>query len=199
MADFVRTIPPRKVFYPSMTPGNDSWGHSGKAQFRGVSNVGREWKEEYPPIRASNASTRKFLAYINNLWRNRTEFTIAHKHLGTPTNSPITGSLTMNGANQTGSTISVNASLSQPLLYGDVIKIAGINVVIDVVEDMTSGSDTTIVINPPLITGMTHIDGAVITYDNVKFTCVLDEGLEFPACDIDGVYEGFILKFRESP
>lgn len=199
MADFNRIVSPNKVFYPSMTPGNDSWGHSGKPQFRNINQAGREWKEEYPPMRASLASTRKFLAYINNLWRNRIEFTIAHKHLGTPANAPITGSLVMNGANQTGSTISVTASLSQPLLYGDIIKIAGINVVVDVIEDMTSGSDTTIVINPPLIVGMAHANGAVITYNSVKFNCVLDEGLEFPVSAVDGVYEDLVLKFRESP
>src|SRR3990167_107964 len=196
MSDFVRTIPPRKTFFPIMTPGDRSWSHSGKPHIRNINQVGREWIEEYPPMQANDSNVIKFLSYLNNLWRNGTIFTIKHKYLGIPANNPITGSLAMNGANQTGSTITVTTSLTQPLLYGDVITIEGINTVIDVVENMVNGADTSIVINPPIIQGMTHIDGAVITYNNVKFRCILDEGLEIPSCSIDGVYEGLILKFR---
>lgn len=199
MADFNRIIPPNKVSYPPMIPGQDSWGQSGKPQFRTTNQVGRTWTEEYAPMKASEANTRKFLAYINNLWRNRTIFTIQHKHLGTPTNAPVTGTLATNGASQTGSTLNVSANLSTVLLYGDIITIAGINTVFDIVENMTSGTDSTLIINPPITVGMIYSNPATITYNSVKFRCVLDEGLEFPECDIDGFYAGLILKFREAP
>ncbi len=198
MADFIRTIQPNKVTYPPMTPGQDSWGQTGKPQFRTTNQVGRTWTEEYPPMKASDSDTRKFLAYINNLWRNRTIFTIQHKHLGTPINNPVTGTLATNGASQTGSILNVSANLSAKLLYGDIITIAGINTVFDLVEDMTSGTDSTLILNPPITTGMSYTNPATITYNNVKFRCVLDEGTEFPSCDIDGFYEGLILKFREA-
>lgn len=199
MADFIRTKTPNKVTYPVMIPGQDSWGQSGKPQFRTTNQVGRTWIEEYAPMKASEADTRKFLAYINNLWRNRTIFTIQHKHLGVPINAPITGTLATNGASQTGSTLNVTANLTAALLYGDIITIAGINTVFDIVEDMTSGTDSTLIINPPITTGMTYSNPATITFNNVKFRCVLDEGLELPSCDIDGVYAGLTLKFREAP
>lgn len=198
MADFNRIIQPNKITYPIMIPGQDSWGQSGKAQFRTTNQVGRTWTEEYAPMKASDANTRKFLSYINNLWRNRTIFTIQHKHLGTPINAPVTGSLVMASAGQTGSTINVTASLSQPLLYGDIVTILGINTVFDVAEDMTSGTDSTLIINPPITTGMVYTSPYTITYNSVKFRCVLDEGLELPSCDIDGVYAGLTLKFREA-
>lgn len=198
MADFDRIIQPNKVTYPVMIPGQDSWGQSGKGQFRTTNQVGRTWTEEYPPMRASDSNTKKFLAYINNLWRNRTIFTIQHKHLGTPINNPITGTLVTSGAPQTGSTLNVSAGLSAKLLYGDIITIAGINTVFDLIEDMASGDDSTLILNPPITTGMTYSSPATITYNNVKFRCVLDEGLELPVCDIDGVYAGLILKFREA-
>lgn len=197
MADFIRTIQPKKVYYPQMSAGQDSWGQSGKGQFRTTNQVGREWTEEYPPMEASNANTRKFMAYINSLWRNRTIFTIQHKHLGIPINDPITGSLVVNGASQTGSTINVTANLSKPLLFGDIITILGINTVFDIMEDMSSGTDSTIVINPPITTGMVYMSPYTITYNNVKFRCVLGEGLELPSCD-ETAYAGLILKFRET-
>lgn len=197
MADFIRTISPKKVYYPQMSAGQDSWGQSGKGQFRTTNQVGREWTEEYPPMEASDADTRKFMAYINSLWRNRTIFTVQHKHLGIPINDPITGSLVVNGASQTGSTINVTANLSKPLLFGDIITILGINTVFDIMEDMSSGTDSTIVINPPITTGMVYTSPYTITYNNVKFRCVLGEGLELPSCD-ETVYAGLILKFRET-
>lgn len=198
MADFDRIIQPNKVTYPIMIPGQDSWGQSGKPQLRTTNQVGRTWTEEYPPMRASEANTRKFLAYINNLWRNRIIFTIQHKHLGIPVNAPVTGTLATNGASQTGSTLNVSANLSSSLLYGDIITIAGINTVFDIVENMTSGTDSTLIINPPITIGMTYSNPATITYNNVKFRCVLDEGLELPDSEVDGIYAGLILKFREA-
>ena len=199
MADFVRTIPPRKTFYPKMIAGLDSWGQSGKGQFRTTNQVGRSWKEEYTPMEVNKANTRKFLAYVNNLWRNRTIFTIQHKHLGIPINNPVTGTIVMASAGQTGSILNVTSNLSAPLLEGDLITILGINIVFDLAEDMTSGTDSTIVVNPPITTGMAYTSPYTITYNNVKFRCVLDEGLEFPSADIDGVYIGLTLNFREAP
>lgn len=199
MTDFIRTIQPIKVSYPQMISGFDSWGQSGKGQFRTDNGVGREWTETYPPMRANSANTKKFLSYINSLWRNRTLFTIQHKNLGIPINAPVTGPIVLSSAGQTGSTLNVTANLSRPLLCGDIINISGLNVVFDIIEDMTSGTDSTIVVNPPITTGMTYTSPYTIIYNNVKFRCVLDEGLEFPEYDLNDVYDGLVLKFREAP
>lgn len=195
MADFTRTMIPNKATWPKFPSGLDSYGLSGKGQFRSTLQVGRTWEEEYPLIKWNNASHRGFLAYINSLFRERTLFTISHYHLQTPLGT-ISGSPTVNGANQTGSTINTS-SISGTLKQGDIIKFASINIIYDVTADVSNGA-TSISISPPIFTGGSPANGAAITYTGVKFQCVIDE-LTMPIADKGLVYRGLKIKFRETP
>lgn len=203
MADFTRTIIPNKATWPKFPAGLDSYGLSGKGQFRSTLQVGRTWEEEYSPIKWDNVSFRGFLAYINSLFRERTLFTISHYHLQSPLGT-ISGNLYFYrpGAEQTGSTIQVSSSTSSQagfsgsLKLGDVIKFAGSNIVYDVAADVSGA--TSITISPPLFTGNGIVDDAVITYTGVKFQCVIDE-LTMPVADKGLLYKGLKIKFRETP
>ncbi len=194
MADFTRTIIPNKATWPKFPAGLDSYGLSGKGQFRSTLQVGRTWEEEYPTIKWNNVSHRGFLAYINSLFRERTIFTISHYHLQTPLGT-ISGSPTVNGANQTGSTINTS-SISGTLKQGDIITFANINTVYDVTADVSNGA-TSISISPPIFTGGSPATGAAITYTGVKFRCVIDE-ITMPMADKSLVYKGLKIKFRET-
>lgn len=202
MDDFTRTMIPNKATWPKFPAGLDSYGLSGKGQFRSTLQVGRTWEEEYPLIKWNNASHRGFLAYINSLFRERTLFTISHYHLQTPLGT-ISGNLYFYrpGAEQTGSTIQVSSSTSSQVAFtgtvkqGDIIKIATNNIVYDITADASNA--TSLGISPPLFTGNNIADDAVITYTGVKFQCVIDE-LTMPIADKGLVYRGLKIKFRET-
>ena len=198
MADFVRTIIPNRASWPKFPTGLDSWGQSGKGQFRAMTQIGRTWEESYPPIKYDNANARKFFSYINQLFRNRTIFTISHYHLLTPVNTPIAGTIVVNGASQTGSTLNVTSTLDKILKHGDVISIAGLNPIYDITADMAAPNASSIAISPPIFAGGSPADTAVITITAVKFRAVLEE-IQMPSADKNLVYVGLVLKFREVP
>ena len=202
MADFTRTIIPNKASWPKFPTGLDSYGLSGKGQFRSTLQVGRTWEEEYPAIKWNNASHRGFLAYINSLFRERTIFTISHYHLQAPLGT-ISGNLYFYRptVEQTGSSIQVSSSTSSQVAFtgtfkqGDIIKIATSNIVYDITADASNA--TSLSISPPLFTGNNIADDAVITYTAVTFRCVIDE-LTMPMADKSLVYKGLKIKFRET-
>ena len=195
MADFNRTYAvPSGSTWPKFPTGLESWGQSGKGQFRTTTQVGRTWEESYPPMKADAANTRAFIAYLNQLWNQKTIFTIKHPHLETPLGT-ISGSLTANGENQTGSTLTVNA-YTGTLLAGDIISIAGVNLIFDVIA---TPSSTTITISPPLVSGMNFSNGAVITYTGVTFRATLAEELVLPRSSYTEWYEGLTIRLRECP
>ena len=198
MADFTRTIIPNKATWPKFPAGLDSYGLSGKGQFRSTLQVGRTWEEEYPPIKWNNASHRGFLAYINSLFRERTLFTISHYHLQTPLGT-MNGGGSVSGASQTGSTLTVTACTSTgatALKQGDIIKLPGLNHIFDVTADVAQNA-TSIPISPPVFTGGSPTNGQAITYTGVKFQCVIDE-ITMPMSDKGLVYKGLKIKFRET-
>ncbi len=199
MSDFNRIFLPSEIALPVFPTGLESWGLSGKGQFRSTMQVGRIWEETYSLMSPNDPLTRAFIAYINELWREGTIFDIQHLDLLKPVNDPITGSLTVNGGSQTGSTLNVTSTLNKKLLAGDVVKIAGLNIVYDITEDMASPTASSIKISPPIFSGNSPSGGAAITYNDVKFRCKLYEDLKLPKRKGGGLYAGLTLKFRECP
>lgn len=195
MGNFNRIIIPSSASWPQFPTGIDSWGLSGKGQFRTTLQVGRTWEEVYPPIKYNTANTRAFLAYVNKLYRERTIFDVSHYHLLTPLGT-ISGSPTVDGANQTGTSIKVTA-LTGTLKHGDIIKFANINLVYDVTSNVSNGA-TSIPLSPPIFSGGSPASGAAITYTGVKFRAILVE-VKMPECGKDLLYRGLRLKFRECP
>ena len=204
MADFDRTYAvPSGSTWPKFPTGLESWGQSGKPQLRTTTQVGRTWEESYPPMKASDPNTRAFLAYINQLWQNRTIFTIKHPHLETPIGVPV-DNMYAYGANQTGTTLQVTknssgaqTAVSGTLKVGDIISIAGVNTIFDITADVSNF--TSVTISPPLISGMNFIAYAAITYTGVTFRATLVEDITLPVASYNTFYEGLRLKFREVP
>lgn len=199
MADFNRIFNPITTTWPKFPTGLDSWSLSGKGHFRNTMQVGRTWEESYSFMSPKDPLTRSFLAYLNQLWRERTIFDVKHKDLETPYNTPITGSIVVNGGSQTGSTINVTSTLNKILKAGDIIKFAGLNLVYDINEDMTSPTASSIKISPPIFAGGSPANGAAITITSVKFRAVLAENVQFPSRSGGKLYAGLTLKFRECP
>lgn len=196
MADFIRIFSPSDASWPPFPSGYENWSYSGVGQFRESLMRGRIWEEQYPPIFSEDVNLRKFMTYINMLWNTKTIFTIQHKHIGEPVGT-ISGSPTVNGASQTGSSI-ICTAITGTLKQGDVIKIAGLNIVFDVAADVGNGA-TSIPISPMIPVGNSPAHGAAITYTGIKFRAVLHENLVLPRCNIDRYYVGLTLKFRECP
>ena len=198
MGDFSRLYNPSGVEYFIGPSALSSWGQSGKGQFRDAQQVGCTWVEEYKQLPIDNDNTHAFLAYIRQLYRDKEPFTISYLHKLIPRNHPITGSITVNGASQTGSTINVTSGLDKILKAGDLITFANINTVYEIIANMSAPTASSIKISPPIYTGGSPANGAVITYSAVKFRCVIDT-LQMPKNDGTKLYSGLVLRFREAP
>ena len=202
MADFNRDYAvPSGSTWPKFPTGLDSWGQSGKPQLRTTTQVGRTWEESYPPMKASDANTRAFITYINQLWNQRTIFDIDHQHLGN-TLGTITGGGVINGASQTGSSITVTVltgtASTHALKQGDIIKLPGINHIFDVTSNVLVGA-TSIPVSPVIISGQSPTNSQAITYNSVKFHATLVGELVLPRASYDAYYEGLVISFREVP
>jgi len=184
MPTWPRTICPTQVSFPRFPGGLDSWGESGKGQVRSIMAVGRVWEEVYSPIRMDQEDTKEFIALINQYWRNRTVVEVDHRYFQTQMGAGG-GTPLVNGASQTGSSLDTDgwpASTSGVLKAGDIIKVAGIPYILDVTADADSdsGGNATLSISPPIFSGGSPADDAVITYTGVKYKCVIAEPPNIP-------------------
>lgn len=174
MADWPRTIKPRTMTLPRFPSAASSWGHSGKGQFRDLIAAGRMWEEVYPILEYDHEDVREFIANVNNYLRTGTSFDIEHYMLNTP-NGAGGGTPLVKGAAETGISIDTDGWPVSTLVLkaGDIIDIAGVPYVLDVLADVTSdgAGNATITINPPIWTA--PADNAAITVTGVKFKCVL--------------------------
>ena len=171
MPTWPRTILPTDATWPQFPGALAAVAQSGKTQLRATAQIGRVWTETYGPLQRSNQAVQAFLATVNNYWRNGTLFQIDHRGqrgiFGLGTGSP-----TVNGASQTGSSVVTTAwtaNQTNILRAGDVILLPGITVVYDVTADVNSGTAgaATIPINPPLYAGTSPTNGGAITRNNV--------------------------------
>ena len=282
MPAFPRTVLPQEVDWPRLPTGLKAFGESGKAQLRGIGQMGRVWAEHYGPMKLTDATNRAWLVLVESYWRNQTILDVDHRSLrtllgaggGSPlvslanatnvsasnndtitvttsaahgfavgdeieiaghTRSPdingihivatvpltttftipsVLGSYASGGGatgtvrvRGTGATIpTVGWPLSTLVLRaGDVIKVAGLNIVFTVTADVTSDafSAATIPINPPLYGGgLSVAHGAAITTNAtpgaVTFRAIIDD-MNVPRGRGLEIYMGLTLAFREIP
>lgn len=207
-ATWDRFIQPSRSTLPQMLGPLFSQAQSGIVQTRATQQVGRTWRETYPPIKiAADLNARALLAQCANFYRNGTRFLIDCKAfrylLGSGGGTPVVA-----GANQTGSEIATSGwtPLADVLKIGDVLTFAGLPLVYDVVQNIiTDGSGNTgIAINPPIFAGGSPANGAAITINstsgtaaNVLFTCVV-KSYNPPVAGPDEFYTGFEITFEES-
>lgn len=202
MAAWPRDILPQHSSSFIMPGALQAWSQSGKGQHRATVQVGRIWSETYPPFASTGAFGRKLIATINNLWRNGTAFTIDHRSYLTP-NGLGTGSPQVNGASQTGSTLSTKSwTGSNPVLRaGDIISIAGLSQIFDVVVDAPNlaAGITALTINPPIFAGGSPANSAAITYTGVTLNAFILSAPDIPPAGPDVMIAGLTVVFREAP
>ena len=200
MADFPRTIIPARTSAFQLPGSLKSWGHTGKVQTRTLGASGRSWEEEFPPLDVEAQATREFLAVINDYLRSGVSFTIDHRDYQTPKGAGG-GTPKVKGGSQTGSSLVTDGWPNSTLVFkvGDIFLVAGVLDAKDVLADVTSdgAGDATISLGPPILSGGSPADNAVITATGVKMTCVLD-GLVLPRSGPGRAQPGLKLSFREA-
>ncbi len=205
MTVFSRDILPRGTTYPEMPSSLLSFGQSGKAQIRSTQQVGRRWVETYPVMKMSDPTTRKFLAQIQNLYRNRvifdTDCRATRVLLGTGAGTPV-----VNGVSQVGANIITNGWTASQLVLkqGDVVQFGTISLVYDVTGDVTAdgSGNATIPINPPIYAGGSPVNGVAVVINSPAGTVhyrVFIERVVVPSAGPDEYMAGLQLHFCEAP
>lgn len=197
---------PRLCTPPRFPTGFQVWSQSGRASVRSFENVGRVWEETYPQLDGSDANVRALIEAINRSLRQPTLWDVQHPYWhvrrGLGGGSPL-----VNGASQTGSNLIIDGAsnnISNWLVQGDIIQVVGGTVVFDVTGPVnTNGSgQATIPIHPPIFTGGSPADNAVVTINpaSIFFKAYLADASDFPDMD-SSVYldAGLRLTFREQP
>lgn len=205
MPNWPRTIASRLSTPPEFPEGFAQYGQSGKGQFRAFENTGRIWQEIYSAIDIRTTAGRALMTAINQAQREKIIWDIQHPHL--LTNFGVGGgSITVNGAGQTGSTLNVSggpATTTDWMRQGDILNWAGDQLVYDVngAVDTDSNGDAAIPIHPPLFTGQSPADGALveIVAANIFFKAVMVRA-SMPDIEAHGVlFPGLTLVWREQP
>jgi hypothetical protein len=187
---------------PFVMPGAlQAWSQSGKPQHRSTVQIGRIWSESYPAFQVSSAAGRKLIAAINNYWRSGASFDIEHYSYLTH-NGSGTGTARVMGGSQTGSTLVTDGWTGpNPVLkMGDIISIAGLNQVFDLVADAPNlaAGVTTLNINPPIFAGGSPADNAIITYTATRLNAHILTPPDIPNAGVDGYIAGLSITFREA-
>ena len=200
MTAFPRTIKPRRTTMPMMPGPLVSVGQSGKVTTRGSGTVGRTWSEEFW-FDVSGTNGRAFVAQCQSYMHNGTSLTLAHQDMTTLLGAG--GSLIkVKGSAQTGSGIVIDglATSSTILKVGDLVTFANINTVYDVMADVitTAVASATMTINPPILSGGSPADNAVVTpTGTVVFTAII-ESLDIEESGPNN-FAKMTVHFRETP
>ena len=179
---------------------------SGRIQTRGSTMRGRTWVETYNPMLIGSADAEGWLAWVRWAWNTGTLFTV--KHLTTPgsgvtPNGLGTGGVTLDGSH-VGATMNTTGwpnSTSNVARAGDLLKVAGLEYVVQVVDDANSDGvgDAALAINPPTFTGGDVSGGSAVTTTNVTINAKIIDPPNFPPVGNAFWYEGFSITFNEAP
>lgn len=209
-AVFPRTLKPTSVTPMTVPTGLVSVGHTGKAQLRAVTAMGRAWTETWAGLRAGDADVESFLAWIEWAYNTSKVFTIAH--LTTPGSGRINngGAVgpdpVVEGAGQTGETLLTDGwTGSAPYVKaGDVIRITGLSPLFRVTEDSVVtggvGGHGTLKISPPIPVGSSPANLATIQYGGNTLNAYIAAPPNLPEIPkVAGlVFVGLSLTFREA-
>jgi len=203
---FPRTLLPKRATIPRVPTGLAALGGSGKPQLRTTLQVGRIWEETWPDLRLGRADVEALLAFI--AWAYSTQQILNVKHPALPGSGkdPLGaggGTPVIAGGSQTGEDIDTSgwsANVTNVVRAGDVLKIAGLNQILQVVEDADSDGSglATIKLNPPIASGNSPVNGAAITRTGVTLRAFIVDYAEPPGRPGQFI-SGLRVTFREAP
>lgn len=209
MADaFPRTVKPRTTTKFTPYRGYVSVTQQGQVQRRATTARGRRWTETWGPMKAGDADVEALLGFV--IYHVNQEIAVDVEHLmtpgsGKPPNGTGTSGVTVSGGSQTGNTLVTTgwpASTNQVVRTGDVIKVAGIDVVFMVTADANSdgSGNATLDINPSILAGNSPANGASVTTTGVTFRAMIDKYKIPEANALQHEYYGNAsVTFRELP
>lgn len=201
MGSFPRAIKPSAVSPFSFPDPLISASHSGKLQIRSTLQGGRQWTEIIKPFRAQSTDGRALLTYIQQAWANGTMFDIEH-YLYNVQLGGATGTITVNGANQVGSSINLTgAGGSTPTFRaGELIRLPGISQVFEVTADCNrSSAAVTVPIFPSIYAGASPTNGGAVNYGSgVRLNARLIARPQIPQAKSDEFIVGLTLTFGEA-
>lgn len=200
MADYPRLFEPDTVS-PLWLPGTlKSISQAGIVEVRSVQQIGWRWTEQYSLASPRDANVRALMAYIRNIWRNGTIFTITHPlspGSGLARNGAGSGTITVDGASQTGSTLATTGwgnNVTDCVAAGDLISVE--NRVYEVSANANSDGvgDCVIPVTPNVYSSPAN--GASVTISAVEFRAILMNMPEFPQ-NTSPDYYSFQVSFQE--
>ena len=179
---------------------------SGRIQTRGSTMRGRTWTETYNPMFIGSAEAEGWLAWVRWAWNTGVTFTIKHPTTpgsGIAPNGLGTGGITLDGTH-TGATMATTGwptSTSNVARAGDLLKVANLDYVVQVVDDANSdgSGDAVLSINPPTFTGSTVASGSAVTTTDVTISAKIIDQPNFPPVGNAFWYTGFSITFNEAP
>lgn len=199
LIEFNRMLPVIFTTAPDSPRGKQSWAHTGGVQARSVASAGMQWIEEYQPRYMTDQELWAFVAYCRDLAQNERLFMIKPTE---PLRSTVFGSFSgtpvVAGSGQTGYNLTT-AGWTGTLLAGNLVQIAGIHTVYELVTDATSANPV-LQINPQIRQGGEPADGAQLFLGpDVRVRAKIDT-IGWPDIRADETHLiGLRIGFRECP
>lgn len=200
MPAFPSTIKPKSNTEFTVPGPQIAIAQSGKVNIRSTTQIGRVWREVYFGDVRDN-DFRKLMATVRNYFRSGTSFTISHQDHLTPKGA-YGGSPLVAGADQTGSTINLDGASNTITNWsraGDLVTFANITPVYEVTADTDSdgGGLVALPITPPIFSGGSPADNAVVTTTGVTVTAII-VAADFPETNAND-FGILTVTFQETP
>lgn len=182
-----------------------SFGESGAAQLRTTAQVGRTWEEVWPPLLLGDPNVDGFLAWLEWAQMEQDIFDVTHPAMpgsGIAAHGAGGGTPLIKGASQTGTTLLTDgwsASVTKVVAGGDVIKIAGLNPIYRIRDDVNSdgSGNATLTLTPSIPAGSSPADNAVITIAGCTLRAVIWPRFVPPVGRPGDLVVGLRVSFRE--
>lgn len=201
MPAFPRNILPARCTVPKGPSALYSWAQGGKGLSRDSGAMGRFWRETWAAFDPTSQYGAELIEAANEYFRAGTVFTLIPAcYIGKALIGGGTGTITVNGASQTGANLVTTGwgGATTVLRRGDHVQIAGLGTVRTITADVNrSSAAATLPLDPPIPVAPSN--GAAITYgfNNMVWTCMLAEAPGDAEVGPDSYLGGFSLTFRE--
>lgn len=200
---FPRTVAPMQVSRPWLPGALMDMAHSGGIQIRATKQVGWAWEEKWPPLHVGNADDMALLAQIDYMWNRRAIETITHPLIpgsGRAPNGAGGGSPLVDGAAQTGGALVTDGwpnNIPNVVRAGDVVSLAGDNIVYENRTDASSNGSGQATLNLVPNLRVSPANDAVITTTGVTYRVIIMGRSRFEGSRAPDYFAGMTVIFTE--